>query len=40
MLLWIRAAAVLGTSMLLMGSKLIIHVPEGGSVVSSSGLFA
>ena len=40
MLLWVRAAAVLGTSMLLMGSKLIIHVPEGGSVVSSSGLFA
>tara|TARA_R110001599_G_scaffold353866_1_gene600958 strand:+ start:79042 stop:80013 length:972 start_codon:yes stop_codon:yes gene_type:complete len=40
MLLWVRAFAVLGTSLLLMGSKLIIHVPEGGAVMSSSGLFA
>jgi predicted secreted Zn-dependent protease len=40
MLLWVRSAAVLGISVLLMGSKLIIHVPEGGAVVSSSGLFA
>jgi predicted secreted Zn-dependent protease len=40
MLLWVRAVAVLGTSLLLMGSKLIIHVPQGGAVVSSSGLFA
>lgn len=36
----LRAAVVLGLSMLLMGSKLVISVPEGGSVVSSSGLFA
>ncbi|MCB1701399.1 MAG: DUF922 domain-containing protein [Pseudomonadales bacterium] len=40
MLAWVRAAAILGTSILLMGSKIIIHVPQGGSVVSSSGLFA
>jgi len=40
MLLLVRAAAVLGISVLLMGSKLIIHVPQGGAVVSSSGLFA
>jgi predicted secreted Zn-dependent protease len=40
MLLWVRAAAVLVASLLLMGSKLIVHVPEGGAVVSSSGLFA
>lgn len=40
MLIWGRTAAVLGLSVLLMGSKLIIHMPEGGSVVSSSGLFA
>ena len=40
MLLWVRTAAVLGISVLLMGSKLIIHVPQGGAVVSSSGLFA
>ena len=40
MLLWARVAAVLGASVLLMGSKIIIHVPAGGSVVSSSGLFA
>ena len=37
---WVRAAAVLGLSVLLMGSKLIIRVPEGGSVISSSGLVA
>jgi predicted secreted Zn-dependent protease len=35
-----RIVAVMGVSVLLMGSKLIIRVPEGGSVVSSSGLFA
>jgi predicted secreted Zn-dependent protease len=40
MLLWVKTAAVLGLSILLMGSKLIIQVPEGGSVVSSSGLVA
>ena len=40
MLLWAKVAAVLGFSVLLMGSKIIIHVPPGGSVVSSSGLFA
>jgi predicted secreted Zn-dependent protease len=40
LLVWFRAPAVLGVSVLLMGSKLIIHMPEGGSVVSSSGLFA
>jgi predicted secreted Zn-dependent protease len=40
MLLWVKTAAVLGLSVLLMGSKLIIQVPEGGSVVSSSGLVA
>jgi len=40
MWLWARIAAVLGASVLLMGSKLIIRVPEGGAVVSSSGLFA
>ncbi len=39
-MLWVRAAAVLGLSVLLMGSKLIIRVPEGGSVISSSGLVA
>lgn len=37
---WVKAAAILGASILLMGSKVIIHVPQGGSVVSSSGLFA
>lgn len=36
----LRAAIVLGLSVLLMGSKLVISVPEGGSVTSSSGLFA
>ena len=36
MLLWVKTAAVLGLSILLMGRKLIIQVPEGGSVVSSS----
>jgi len=40
MLVWVKTAAVLGVSVLLMGSKLIIQVPEGGSVVSSSGLVA
>ncbi|MEE4144441.1 MAG: DUF922 domain-containing protein [Halieaceae bacterium] len=40
MWLWAKVAAVLGFSVLLMGSKIIIHVPAGGSVVSSSGLFA
>lgn len=40
MLLWARVAGVLGVSALLMGSKIIIYVPAGGSVVSSSGLFA
>lgn len=40
MLAWIKAIAALGISVLLMGSKVIIHVPEGGSVVSSSGLVA
>ena len=40
MLVWARIAAALGFSALLMGSKIIIHVPPGGSVVSSSGLFA
>lgn len=40
MLLWLKTAAVLATSLLLMGSKLIIHVPAGGAVISSSGLFA
>ena len=40
MLLWAKVAAVLGFSVMLMGSKIIIHVPPGGSVVSSSGLFA
>jgi len=40
MWLWAKVAAVLGFSVLLMGSKIIIHVPPGGSVVSSSGLFA
>jgi predicted secreted Zn-dependent protease len=39
-MLWVRAAAVLCLSVLLMGSKLIIRVPEGGEVVSSSGLVA
>jgi len=39
-MLWVRTAAVLGLSVLLMGSKLIIRVPEGGSVISSSGLVA
>ena len=36
----LRSIAVLGFSVLLMGSKLIIRVPEGGSVISSSGLVA
>lgn len=36
--MWIRAAVVLGVSILLMGSKLVIVVPDGGAVVSSSGL--
>lgn len=40
MLAWIKIIAALGISVLLMGSKVIIHVPEGGSVVSSSGLVA
>lgn len=35
---WGRALVVLGGSFLLMGSKIVITVPEGGSVVSSSGL--
>jgi len=39
-MLLLRAAAALGLSVLLMGSKLIIRVPEGGSVISSSGLVA
>ena len=37
---WAKAAAVLAVSVLLMGSKIIIRVPEGGEVVSSSGLYA
>jgi len=36
----LRTAAVLGLSVLLMGSKLVIRVPEGGMVISSSGLVA
>ena len=39
-MLWVRAAAVLGLSVMLMGSKLVIRVPEGGEVISSSGLVA
>jgi len=40
MLVWLKAIAVLGASLLLMGSKLVIHMPDGGTVISSSGLFA
>lgn len=40
MLLWMRVLGTLGLSVLLMGSKIIIRVPEGGSVTSSSGLYA
>lgn len=39
-MLWGRTVAVLSLSTLLMGSKIVITVPEGGSVVSSSGLFS
>jgi predicted secreted Zn-dependent protease len=38
MLAWIKTIAVLATSVVLMGSKIIIEVPAGGSVASSSGL--
>lgn len=38
-MLWVKSIAILGMSVLLMGSKIIITVPEGGTVVSSSGLF-
>jgi predicted secreted Zn-dependent protease len=37
---WLKAGAVLLVSVLLMGSKIIIEVPAGGSIESSSGLFA
>lgn len=33
-----KTVSVIGTSLLLMGSKIVIFVPVGGSVVSSSGL--
>ena len=40
MLVLAKNAAVLAISMILMGSKVVIHVPKGGSVISSSGLYA
>lgn len=40
MWVWARITGLLGLSMLLMGSKLIIEVPQGGSIESSTGLFA
>jgi predicted secreted Zn-dependent protease len=33
-----KTVSIIGTSLLLMGSKIVIYVPEGGTVVSSSGL--
>ncbi len=35
---WLKTVAITGTSIMLMGSKIVITVPQGGSVVSSSGL--
>lgn len=40
MLVWARNVAVLAICVLLMGSKIIIEVPAGGAVLSSSGLYA
>ena len=37
---WLKTAAVIGTSITLMGSKIVITVPQGGSVVSTSGLIS
>ncbi|MEH6584487.1 MAG: DUF922 domain-containing protein [Halioglobus sp.] len=39
-MLWLKTIAVSALSIMLMGSKIIIRVPDGGQVVSSSGLYA